>query len=599
MKTTLKLSVQTTCRTFVKSLCVGIILLLTATGVQAQNLFVAAYSSGQIDAFTPTGAQSTFASGLSQPLGLAFDRAGNLYEADANSGNIYKFTPAGVQSTFASGLNRPVGLAFNSAGTLFVANSGTGQIIEITSGGVQSTFASGLNQPLGLAFDSGDNLFEADSGSGNIYKFTPTGAQSSFASGLNTPFGLAFDNAGNLYEADDAGGVINKFTPAGAQSTFASGLSQPVGLAFNSAGDLFEGDFGSGNIYEFTPAGAKSTFTSGLSQPAFLAFQSQTLVINCPGDIITNNAPGHCSATVAFAATTTSSPPATLVYTLGGSVITSPFPFPVGTNVVTCIASNPVGSTTCGFTVLVRDVVPPMINCPSNLVVATSSSNGAVVTFTVIASDQCAPSPKVTSVPPSGSLFPLGQTTVNCTAVDSWGNSNQCSFLVSVHFSQAQTLLVNLINYLAGQPIQHGVKNALLVKLKNALSELQHGQNTYALDLLTAFQHQVAAQTGKKLTLTQAAALTAGANAVIAELTGQPPAVSGKANIYSGRVSLQMVPTQGSDGASTILKVNWSGSGVLQSANSPAGPWTDVSMAAAPYWSEVGVKGQFFRVRAP
>src|SRR5579859_6252031 len=126
MKTKLKSSPLTVGHTFVKVLCVGTILLVTAAGAEAQNLFVAAYGSGQINGFTPTGAQSTFASGLNQPLGLAFDSAGNLYEADANSGNIYKFAPGGAQSTFASGLNRPVGLAFNSAGNLFVANSGAG-----------------------------------------------------------------------------------------------------------------------------------------------------------------------------------------------------------------------------------------------------------------------------------------------------------------------------------------------------------------------------------------------------------------------------------------------------------------------------------------
>ena len=218
--------------------------------------------------------------------------------------------------------------------------------------------------------------------------------------------------------------------------------------------------------------------------------------------------------------------------------------------------------------------------------------------FTVTASDQCSPSRPVTSVPRSGSLFPLGQTTVQCTAVDAWGNSNHCSFVITVSLSQAGTDLVNLINYLAGLPIQHGVKNALLVKLKNALSDLQHGQIDYALELLGAFKHQVSAQTGKKLTLTQAAALTAGANAVIAELGGSTSAGPDKASSYAGRVTLKMVPTEGSDGASSILKVNWSGSGTLQWANRPSGPWTDVPMAAAPYWSEVGTSGQYFRVRA-
>ena len=265
-----------------------------------------------------------------------------------------------------SGLNRAVvGLAFNGAGDLFVAESGFGQVIKFASGGGESIFVSGLNQPLGLAFDSGDNLFVADGGSGNIYKFTSTVAQSTFASGLQTPFGLAFDSAGNLYVANYGNGNITEITPGGVQSTFASGLNLPAGLAFNSAGDLFEADFGSGNIYEFTQAGAKSSFASGLSQPAFLAFQPETLVtnFNCPDDIITNNAPGQCSATVAFADDVTGS----VVYTLGGSVIRSPFPFPVGTNVVTCIASNLDGSTSCSFIVLVRDVVPPMIDCPANI----------------------------------------------------------------------------------------------------------------------------------------------------------------------------------------------------------------------------------------
>src|SRR5207253_4112338 len=50
--------------------------------------------------------------GLNTPTGLAFDASGNLFEADQASGTIFKFTPAGAKSTFASGLNEPSGLAF-------------------------------------------------------------------------------------------------------------------------------------------------------------------------------------------------------------------------------------------------------------------------------------------------------------------------------------------------------------------------------------------------------------------------------------------------------------------------------------------------------
>src|SRR5208282_2438940 len=135
-------------------------------------------------------------------------------------------------STFASGLFEPEGLAFNSAGDLFVSvGAASGSILEFTPGGVQSTFVSGLVNPSVLAFDGAGNLFEADWGSGNIYEFTPGGVQSTFASGLSGPGALAFNSAGNLFAADLGSGNIYEFTPGGAQSTFASGLG-PTGLAF-------------------------------------------------------------------------------------------------------------------------------------------------------------------------------------------------------------------------------------------------------------------------------------------------------------------------------------------------------------------------------
>ena len=68
--------------------------------------------SGNIYEFTPGGTRSTFASGLSYPVGLAFNSAGNLFEADYDSGNIYEFTPGDTRSTFASGLDLPAYLAF-------------------------------------------------------------------------------------------------------------------------------------------------------------------------------------------------------------------------------------------------------------------------------------------------------------------------------------------------------------------------------------------------------------------------------------------------------------------------------------------------------
>src|SRR5262249_51690807 len=132
-----------------------------------------------------------------------FATPGDLFVAEFD-GSIFKFTPNGTKTTFASGLGNPEGLAFDSSGNLFEAGFGTDKIFKFTPQGTKTTFASGLSAPVGLAFDSSGNLFEADGASGTIFKFTPGGTKSPFASGLVHPVGLAFDSAGNLFVAAGA-----------------------------------------------------------------------------------------------------------------------------------------------------------------------------------------------------------------------------------------------------------------------------------------------------------------------------------------------------------------------------------------------------------
>jgi len=57
---------------------------------------------------------------------------------------------------------------------------------------------------------------------------------------------------------------------------------------------------------------------------------------------------------------------------------------------------------------------------------------GEIVYFDVTASDACDPAPSVACVPPSGSFFPRGTTTVTCTATDAAGNQSTCTFPFTV-----------------------------------------------------------------------------------------------------------------------------------------------------------------------
>ena len=105
--------------------------------------------------------------------------------------------------------------------------------------------------------------------------------------------------------------------------------------------------------------------------------------------------------------------------------------FSLGTNVVTC---NVPGQTnlSCSFKVIVlkSDPIPPVITCPSNIVVFTCSTS-AVVTYSVSATDNSGTVYTNISIP-SGSTFPLGTNTVYYSASDDCSNITFCQFDVIV-----------------------------------------------------------------------------------------------------------------------------------------------------------------------
>ena len=78
------------------------------------------------------------------------------------------------------------------------------------------------------------------------------------------------------------------------------------------------------------------------------------------------------------------------------------------------------------------DTLAPMIVCPSSTALEADRPCGAVVYFEAVATDNCDASPAVVCTPPSGSLFPLGETNVQCSATDATGNRSECSFTITI-----------------------------------------------------------------------------------------------------------------------------------------------------------------------
>ena len=94
--------------------------------------------------------------------------------------------------------------------------------------------------------------------------------------------------------------------------------------------------------------------------------------------------------------------------------------------------SNADGRTRVSFAQAVTTPNTLVITVPSNIVTSATAAQGNVVNFVVTGSDAVDGIVPVTCVPPSGSVFPIGTTTVLCTATDSSLNSAQATFTVTV-----------------------------------------------------------------------------------------------------------------------------------------------------------------------
>ena len=78
------------------------------------------------------------------------------------------------------------------------------------------------------------------------------------------------------------------------------------------------------------------------------------------------------------------------------------------------------------------DITPPVLGALPDIVAPVSTPTSRTVTFAPTATDNSGVAPTITTVPASGSLFPLGNTTVQVTATDASGNTATGSFIVTV-----------------------------------------------------------------------------------------------------------------------------------------------------------------------
>jgi hypothetical protein len=105
----------------------------------------------------------------------------------------------------------------------------------------------------------------------------------------------------------------------------------------------------------------------------------------------------------------------------------------LGITTVTCSAADAAGNTASGsFTVSVIDTTPPVLTVPAAITAEATGPSGALVTFSPSATDLVDGSVNVSCLPAPDATFPLGTTTVTCSASDTRGNIASDTFDVTV-----------------------------------------------------------------------------------------------------------------------------------------------------------------------
>jgi hypothetical protein len=207
---------------------------------------------------------------------------------------------------------------------------------------------------------------------------------------------------------------------------------------------------------ETPPAGTTLTCSAingaGLSNLASVTVKIDLTAPTLKLSSLTVNATGPSGAVVSYSASASDS--------LSGLNTFSCTPpsgsaFPLGTTTVSCSATDKAGNSASGtLTVSVQDKTPPTLTLPSDMTVQATSSSGAIVKYTASASDLVDGSVPVACTPASGSTFPIGTTTVTCSATDKAGNSASGLFRVTVS-AVTVTLLNSSGNGLSGGVVQY------------------------------------------------------------------------------------------------------------------------------------------------
>ncbi|BBZ47798.1 gluconolaconase [Mycobacterium parmense] len=144
--------------------------------------FVVTTSGGQVSRYRPESNESeVLADGFDQLYGVAMGPGGVVF-AELGTGRVLSLRSGRVEA-LATGLREPVGVAFGDDGTCLVAEAGAGRVVSVT-GSRTDTVVADLQRPQGILVRNGV-LYIVDAGDKELIAFDPAAnARRTIAAGL-------------------------------------------------------------------------------------------------------------------------------------------------------------------------------------------------------------------------------------------------------------------------------------------------------------------------------------------------------------------------------------------------------------------------------
>jgi len=347
-----------------------------------------------------------------------------------------------------------------------------------------------------------------------IVTYTATDSAGNTATGTQT---VRVNENPNINPTIDAPADVTVNTGAGATScgTFVGDATLGTATANDNCGGFVVTRTGvpAGNIFPVGTTTVTYTVTDRVGNTA-QDTQSVTVIDNTPPivtppaakTLFTGAGATSCSvtvtnldATLGTASATDNCPPPSGGFVINRTGVPAGNVFPVGQTTLTYSTTDAHGNTASAQQIVtVVDNTPPTISCPANITIEPSCPSGAIATFAApVVGDNCGvQSQSETSSPTpnlhSGSVFPIGTTTVTRTVTDIHGNTASCAFTVTV--LTPQTVIQNMMNFINSIPNLSGTqRQGLLSKLQAALDAINQNKMNVACNKLADFNSQVQA----------------------------------------------------------------------------------------------------------